>query len=160
MTLTIGISHDKDNGGNMSGRSDVGSRINPRPPPRPPPPPLPRFAIPIHEYECKREKEGKLGKEIKDKRVGGSAHAAGMKTPILDDALIMQGSSTQWVNDTFFWGSGYIAPLESGLIFFSRLCQQLISCDSPEMRRTMKIRLYNTSVEISNCIVRSQSWKM
>ena len=99
MTLTIGISH-KDNGGNMSGRTDVGSRINPRPPP----PPLLYFAIPIHEYECKREKEGKLGKEIKDKRVGGSADKAGMETPILDDALIMQGSSMQWVNDTFFCG--------------------------------------------------------
>ena len=69
--------------------ADVGSRINPRPPP------LPRFAIPIHEYECKREKEGKLGKEIKDKRVGGSADKAGIETPILDDALIMQGSSMQ-----------------------------------------------------------------
>ena len=95
MTLTIGISHDKDNGGNMSGRTDVGSRINPRPPP----PPLLHFAIPIHEYECKRlgrrEKEGKLGKEIKDKRVGGSADKAGIETPILDDALIMQGSSMQ-----------------------------------------------------------------
>ena len=88
-----------------SGRTDVGSRINPRPPPRPP---LPRFAIPIHEYECKREgrreKEGKLGKEIKDKRVGGSADKAGIETPILDGALIMQGSSMQWVNDTFFCG--------------------------------------------------------
>ena len=100
MTLTIGISHDKDNGGNKSGRTDVGSRINPRPPPSP----LPHFAIPIHEYECKREKEGKLGKEIKDKRVGGSADKAGIETPILDGALIMQGSSMQWVNDTFICG--------------------------------------------------------
>ena len=54
-----------------------------------------------------REEEGKLGKEIKDKRVGGAVDKAGMKTPILDDALIMQGSSPwsmQRVNDTFFCG--------------------------------------------------------
>ena len=47
---------------------------------------FPISQFPFMSMSARVRKKGKLGKEIKDKRVGGSADKAGMETPILDDA--------------------------------------------------------------------------